>query len=203
MTLRLLTAFCFMLMLLPGGQAQVDYQLAGESAITIHGTSTLHDWKAVVPGYEGIFKIADDLVKKKLKEGAAIEKAMLKFEVETIDGGRGPSMNKKIKTALKSDEHPQIVFELDEPTKVERITSKDNEKFTMKAAGVLSIAGTSQDITLDLEGQRMENGQFHFKTKKPLKMSDFEIEPPSAMFGQIVTKDDIEVDFDLILTIKN
>jgi len=31
-----------------------------------------------------------------------------------------------------------------------------------------------------------------------MKLSDFDIEPPSAMFGQIQTKDDIVVHFNFI-----
>lgn len=180
--------------------AQTSYQLAGESSITIHGASTLHDWKATVPDYEGSFQMTDALSKKKIKESTAVESAVLKFKVESIDGGRGPSMNKKIKTALLSTAHPQIVFELSEPAKITAVT---NDMFTLEAKGQLSIAGASQAVTLQLEGQRQDNGNLHFTTEKPLKMSDFKIEPPSAMFGQIVTKDDIKVAFDLILSPKS
>lgn len=183
--------------------AQNNYQLAPESSVTIHGASTLHDWKAAVPDYEGNIQITDDLLKKNLKEGAAVSKAVLKFNVETIDGGRGPSMNKKIKTALQSTEHPQIVFELSEPAKITTVSDKKTHQFIMQANGSLRIAGASQSVSLKIEGQRMENGNISLKTEQPLKMSDFKIEPPSAMFGQIVTKDDIRVVFDLVLSPKS
>ena len=188
---------------MPVGQAQTVFELTEKSAITIHGTSTLHDWKATVPKYEASFEATDAAAKKKLKTETIFESATLKFDVETIDGGRGPSMNKKIKAALKSTEHPHIVFKLKEPAQIKAITDKNDETFILEAIGELSMAGASKNITMQLEGQRLADQSFAFKARIPLKMSDFSIEPPSAMFGQIVTKDDIEVEFDLFLKSKN
>lgn len=199
-SLRFLLPLFFGIFLAYQARTQGTYQLGPESTVTIHGTSTLHDWKAVVADYEGTIELTDALAKKKIKPGPAVESAVLKFKVATIDGGRGPSMNKKIMTALKSEEHPQIVFELSEPAAV---TATEGDKFTLQAKGQLNIAGASQQVTLDMDGQRKENGQIHFTTEKPLKMSDFKIEPPSAMFGQIVTKDDIKVSFDIVLSPKS
>jgi len=42
-----------------------------------------------------------------------------------------------------------------------------------------------------------DNSKLSFKGTLPLKLSDFNIEPPSAMFGQIVTGDEITLNFEL------
>ena len=44
-------------------------------------------------------------------------------------------------------------------------------------------------------GQKTEAG-ITLKGSKPLKFSEFDIEPPSATFGQIVCGDDIAVNFE-------
>ena len=57
------------------------------------------------------------------------------------------------------------------------------------------MAGKEKDISVDVELDE-QAGKLIFKGSKKLKMSDFEMTPPSAMFGQIQTHDDITVHFE-------
>jgi len=64
------------------------------------------------------------------------------------------------------------------------------------STGILSIAGNEQEVEVAVTGQLTAEGQLTFKGSKALKFSDFDIEPPSAMFGQIVCGDEITVHFE-------
>ena len=115
-----------------------------------------------------------------------------------MDGGRGPSMNKKIKKALKAATYPHVSFT---QTEAIHLASKDDGNTVVNATGSLNIAGVEKVVTIELTATTQEN-QLVFTGKYPMKMSDFDIEPPSAMFGQIETKDDITIEFELIYQTK-
>ena len=44
----------------------------------------------------------------------------------------------------------------------------------------------------------MEDGAFKFTGSKSFKMTEYEIKPPTAMFGQIETGDEVNIIFDII-----
>jgi hypothetical protein len=172
--------------------AQSQLSMTEDSKISVAGTSTLHDWKAAVSEFEGSCQLEAGLSDSPQK-GLALSAIQLSFKGETIDGGRGPAMNGKIKKALKVTEHPQITFEAAEAS----ITDVSGKGFTITTTGTINIAGADQEITMTLEGSKNEDNSYTFVGSKALKMTDFQITPPSAMFGQIETKDDITVNFEL------
>ena len=181
-------------------QAQTTaFQLHADSKVVITGSSTLHDWTGKVQSYEGKVQFLDNFLSKKIKKGPAIESVLVTFKVEGIDGGRGPAMNKKITAALKNTEHPTIQFQSTEPISVTEIVDKAQKLFKVTLKGDLSMAGVTQAIEMELNGKQLEDGNYHFSGERAMKMSDFKIDPPSAMFGQIQTKDDISIAFDLKL----
>ena len=188
-------SFCFALALSWGLQAQVSsYALDETSAISIKGTSTFHDWTATVGEFSGTLELGESFEAAKSKT-LVVDKASLQFQVVSIDGGRGAAMNKKIKAALKSTEHPAISFEITQAQKA--VIQKSDEGGVLQVSGKLAIAGVSKDITLSLTNTEAPAGTLAFVAEYPMKLSDFEMEPPSAMFGQIVTGDDITIVFDL------
>jgi polyisoprenoid-binding protein YceI len=156
-------------------EAQNTYKVAEGSRAWVEGTSTLKNWKAEVQTFDGAITV---------DEQGVISEVMFSFDVNSMDGGRGPDMNAKIYKALKADEYPAITF-----------VGKGNSGNAVM--GTLSLAGKRQETTVsgtvDLKGM-------HVSGEKELKLSDFDIEPPSAMFGQIVCHDDLIIKFDLNLT---
>lgn len=177
---------------------QDQFVLHEDSKISVEGSSTLTDWKAAVNQFEGKALAGNALNKKSLKAGEVLTSLSLTCDVATMDGGRGPAMNKKIKTALKVTEHPQITFEATSGS-IKEIKNKAEQSFIFLSKGMLTIAGVAQEVEIELEGKK-DDGKLLLNGSKDLKMSNFQIEAPSAMFGQIETKDDISIHFELILT---
>ena len=62
---------------------------------------------------------------------------------------------------------------------------------------MITIAGEQRKLNLSA-AIRQSNGTISIKGKKELKLSDFNISPPAAMFGQIETGNEITVVFDLV-----
>ena len=126
-----------------------------------------------------------------LEEGQTIDSFAFTVVVASLDGGRGASMNGKIKTALQATTSPTIIYQQTQPA---ALTQKDGQ-WMLTSMGSLSMAGKEKEISVDVLIEERDNGLV-FKGSKPLKMSDFEMTPPSAMFGQIQTYDDITVHFE-------
>ncbi len=162
--------------------AQDTFVLGEGSRVWVEGTSTLKNWQAEVKTFSG--EITTD-------EAGNITDVDLNLDVKSMDGGRGPDMNAKIYKALKSDEHPSIIFSGTVATPVDG---------DIATKGILKLAGKELEVLVSATGSTSSG---HLKGKHPLKLSDFEIEPPSAMFGQIVCYDDLTIVFDLNITKQN
>jgi hypothetical protein len=168
-----------------------QWQLDPESTpkFSITGTSTLSDWEVVCPG---VSDMPTSLSFDPNKPGK-ITAFGFKVPVETMDGGRGSSMNDKIKTAFVSTENPYVKFEQTKPADV--IKSGGSGNYTINSTGTLSMAGMDKTITVEcaavVEGNTLVISGF-----KNMKFSEFNMTPPSAMFGQIKTHDDIVVNYE-------
>jgi len=165
-----------------------DYHLAPEKSteLAIDGSSTLHAWTASAGKVSGVpSSISID------GESIVIEAFTILTEVVSLDGGRGPSMNEKIQKALKAQTHPEVTFVIGESFSIP-ISDLPDAGFPVK--GELNIAGISHDVEL-LTTVTIEDKALMISGKRDMKMSDFDIEAPSAMFGQIKTNDDITIRF--------
>ncbi len=157
--------------------AQEIYELdADQSSVSVDGSSTLRNWSAEVKNMEGEIKLDAD---------GKISEVSLSFEATTMDGGRGADMNKKIYKALKVESYPAIQFQGG--------PAESTDGFDLASEGELSIAGESKSVLIQAKGS-IGNG---IEGSTALKLSEFQIEPPTAMFGQIVCHDDITVVFNL------
>ena len=165
------------------------YNLAPDSStqITVTGTSTLHGWTVTAK------EVQDVPTQLTFSDSMTVDSFSFGVVVNSMDGGRGASMNKKITGALKAVEQPIITFEQKEIAIVSPIDATGN--FTLTSRGILKMAGLEKEVEIEVAGQKIANGII-LKGSKPLTFSQFEIEPPSAMFGQIVCGDDIAVNFD-------
>jgi polyisoprenoid-binding protein YceI len=161
--------------------AQESFSLTSESTLSVDGTSTLHDWTVNANTYLGSL-ILDDHVFTSIS---------FEVDVASIVSTRGATMDKKTHNALKKDEHPKIFF-----------TAKDiafSEGDNQSMPGKLTIAGVEKDVEIGATIKVFE-GKIQMTGNHKIKLQDYNMEPPTAMFGSIVVGDDVVVSFDLIFT---
>jgi polyisoprenoid-binding protein YceI len=94
--------------------------------------------------------------------------------------------------ALKTKANKNISFVLTSGT----VTQSDPSSYLVKVIGNLTIAGKTQKI--DLAATAKYNGadkSFTINGSKKLKMTDYGVDPPTAMFGTIKTGNDITISF--------
>ena len=190
MTLKFLTAVCVILANSLVAIGQTTYKLQPPSSIEISGTSTLSDWVVKSQQISGEMTFTGS-TKGATSTNGTVSNANATLDVLTIHSEKGETMDNKMYAALKNEEHPRITFSLTQPLKVMTAQS------TMQATGDVELAGVKRPMTFALNLVSMADNSFRFKGTASLKLSDFSIEPPTAMFGQIETGDEITVQLDL------
>jgi len=157
-----------------------------QSKLIVEGTSSLHDWylKATDMGGQVNFNLDSVLHIKKLT---------LLVQVMGLKGGK-KGMIKKMRNTLQVVKYSTIAFQLKRTDKTTRI---NNRGFRLETAGTLTIAGVNRDITLKLL-MTVKNNSITIVGNKKLKMTDYDLKPPKALFGMFKTNDSIKVKFSVI-----
>lgn len=186
-TIRILIIAIFLILPLTG-ISQVSYQIKTHE-ITIDGTSNLQSWSADVKDVNGSFELT-------LEDGkiVGIDKVDLSIDATSIEGSEGRRMNKKIYESLKTSSHPNVKYELRD------ILSLYENPGTARitALGVLTIAGVSRIIEIKPVGRVLPNGDIEFKGTETIDMTNYNIDPPTAMFGVLRTGDEVEVTYRVV-----
>ena len=175
-------------------QSKTFVSIENAAEVAVSGGSTLTDWVVRTTDITGFpEELNIDM------GNVQIEDFDFKVNVTSMDGSRGAAMNNKIYKALLSEAHPHIIYDQLKPTA--DFTSLEDGSFTLRSTGSISIAGIEKDSEVEVKGY-VEDEKLILESSYALKMSSYDIDPPSAMFGQIQTKDDIVVNFKFIYTQK-
>lgn len=106
-------------------------------------------------------------------------------------------MNQDMYEALKADEYPTIEYVLDDARLLTGVPEPGDE-FSIQTRGRLTIAGAEREITMVVKGERLSDGTYRVEGSEPLAMSDFGVDPPTALLGLVKAHDRIVVRFDLV-----
>lgn len=156
-----------------------------ESDFTVAGTSTLHDWTMTT-------KSASSSSSMEISDaGLEIKSFTLSIRAESLKSGK-TTMDDIAYDALKSKKNPNIQFKL---SNVSSITKSGNT-YNIQAKGILTIAGKSCNVNITGKAS-INNNQIKIYGSKTIKMTDFDMEPPTAMFGTIKTGDTITINYNL------
>lgn len=152
--------------------------------ITILGSSNIHDWKIT----SSAGKISLQVI---FKDGqiSLIKDVQVIIPVVYLKSDKGKKMDKKILEALKSDKFPEIKFSLDYIKKIEPI----NSKATIYSLGYLEIAGQTKLVELLVNAETIDIETIQIKLTKKIKMTDFGIKLPTALFGMVKTNDEVTI----------
>lgn len=186
--LTFLLAACVCVGILAFSLAPVTtYRFADESRIWVEGTSTVHDWDCQVTRFLG--RVNADT------EGArmtALASARVTIPVRSIDCDNG-TMNGKLRDALGEE---AVRYEL---TRAVPAAAGADGWFAVETTGTLTISGTSRPARLSMRAKANGDGSFRFTGTHSFRMTDFGIDPPTALLGTLKTGDDLTVRFDVVI----
>ena len=111
-----------------------------------------------------------------------------------------PVMERDMRQALLADRFPAIVFHFSEL--ISGITHDiDHNTYAAIISGEITLAGAHKQIQLPVVAQRLARDRFRIQAELPLRMTDFGVRPPTALFGMVKARDELVVRFDLVLQV--
>lgn len=109
-------------------------------------------------------------------------------------------MENDMRDALKADRHPTVAFTF-RALRGGVQHDLDTGLYHATIAGDLTLAGVTKTIDLKISAERVSRSSFRVRAALPLRMTDFGITPPSALFGAIRARNSLTVRFDLTLNV--
>lgn len=158
---------------------QTYSSMLSESSMTVNGTSTLHDWESDVEDFTATCTMNNE----------ELESASFSANVRSIKSGTD-SMDENTYEALKAEEYSKIKFESNS------IKKSGNQ---LVVSGKLTIAGKSQNIQMTMDLEKWSSSSMTVHGEYTLKMTDYGVTPPKAMWGTIKTGDEVTIKFKIVL----
>lgn len=150
------------------------------SSITIQGTSNLHNWESKAQEING--QINANLLSKQ------VQSLMVEIPVKSIKSGE-KLMDTKTYEAFNADKNPNIQFKMTEVNNLQINETNVNVTLT----GNLTLAGVTRKVSIKAAGKPQKNNSYNFVGSVALKMTDFDIKPPTAMMGMLKVGNDINL----------
>lgn len=189
LNMKSLMLLCLLLCLSPEIVAQNEsakrtVQLLADSELTITGDTNINKFQCGfnTKRLERSKEISFSAQGNKLK----FKNAVLILNNEGFDCGN-KGINKDFHDLLRTDDYPSISLEL--------IELKVQDEYRAVADIEITIAGKHKNYTLPIE--IVDTSINCFTGTLKLNINDFDLKPPKKMFGLIVVKKDIEINFNL------
>lgn len=162
--------------------AQTNYTIATGTELKISGGSSLHDWEMVSKEAKGtaVFILSGTTV-------SGAQSLKVNAEAESLKSGTRGLDNNAYK-ALKTGQHKQISFTLKE-----LVGTAPN--YTAK--GDFTIAGVTKPASFPVK-LTQTGSNLIFEGKYDTKLTNFSIDPPTALMGTVKTRDDVTISFKTI-----
>jgi len=176
-----------------GESSPINAKLLEIGSMTIIGSSTLHDWEVEATDYTVRFQVPGDWFRSEEKwTGGEVAELVVTVPVEQLDGGKN-KMNRDLREALRFRDHPEIQFIWD------TIQFKGATDTGRRAdvSGRVFMAGVERAIRFETDLSLNEWSQIVASGSVELNMSDFDIDPPTALFGVIRTDEIVYLRFEL------
>jgi polyisoprenoid-binding protein YceI len=166
-----------------------------DSKLWIDGTSNLHAWTCKAEKMDAAIDL-DAAAAAQLASAPpkALKRVRVKVPIKSLKCGHG-AMDDNLYKALNADGSPDISYIL----ATFEAAPSDKDTFTLHTIGTLTIAGKENKISMDVEATRLADGTVKAKGMLPIKMTDYGIKPPTAIFGRLKTGDEVKINFELTI----
>ncbi len=157
------------------------------SEIKASGTSSLHDWEMPLTLFE-----SSTTLKNGQGSSYIISGTQFSGKAASIESDKS-IMTKKAREALKADKNPLIIFKQTE----DATANLGKGAAPVEVKGNLTIAGITRPVKIEAIGQKIGDDEFKTTATIKIKMSDFKMDPPTAMLGAIKTDDEVIIHLDM------
>jgi polyisoprenoid-binding protein YceI len=177
-----------------GAQGTARVAVAPESKLWIEGTSNLHGWSCKATTLDAAVELdAATAAQISVAPPKSLKRVQVKVPVKSIKCGHG-GMDDNLYKALKADDSPDISYIM---ATFDAAPGEAKDSFTLHTVGTLTIAGKENNLSMDVTATRMPDGTVKAVGVVPIKMTDYGIKPPTAIFGRLKTGDEVKINFEL------
>ena len=130
-----------------------------------------------------------------MTDGKIISLSKLSFSLpaKSLKSGH-TAMDKNTYKAFKTDANPNIGFVMSSAT----VTSKSANHYQFDCVGTMTIAGTAKQTNLVATAvYNPADKSLTVTGVKKMKMTDYNVKPPTVMLGAIKTGNDISIAYNL------
>jgi polyisoprenoid-binding protein YceI len=170
-------------------EATFKLSSSNDVVMNIAGTTPLKNWTMMAHGLCGDAK----MTVTKDNHLAEIQELCFNLPVHNLKG-EGSGMDNDAYKALKADQYHDIVFRMISAN----IEPRDAHHYDVKARGNLTVAGVTREVVLQMAGNAAKDGSITFAGSEQVKMSDYNVERPSILFGVIKAGDVMTLTYNLI-----
>lgn len=186
-TRKIFPLFIAALLVAGSGYAQDTYKPTA-SKMTVTGSSTLHEWTSEVSqvDWSGLITLTDNKLEAK--------NLVITIPVKSIKSTHGKMMDNKTYEAFRYEKNPTIIY------KITGTQTKESDKSVLEATGTLTMAGVTKAFPVQVKSKSLPNGTLVLTGSRKIKMTDFNMDPPTAMMGTINVGEEVTVNFEVTLT---
>src|SRR6185503_20242112 len=177
-------------------------KLGSGSVLWLEGWSNVHEWESRTT--QPTVKLLRDTESADPADVAALDQWLrsgtlrgldLVVPLATLHSKKGATLDKNLMRALKAEQNPEITFHLAQA----RVGEASGDSISVSADGVLRVAGRERPITVAGRLVRSEAGVW-LKGSHGLRMTAFDVKPPTMMMGTMRVRDSVSVHFNLLLS---
>jgi polyisoprenoid-binding protein YceI len=180
-------------------QETVRIPVSADSKLWIDGTSNLHGWSCKAEKFDAAIELdATAAAQLSAAPPKALKRVEVRVPVKALKCGHG-AMDNNLYKALNADQTPDVTYIL---ATFEAAPGETKDTFTLQTQGTLTIAGKQNKLAMDVVATRLADGTLKATGMVPIKMTDFGIQPPTAIFGRLKTGDEVKVNFELTVGAK-
>lgn len=178
--------------------SEIEYSFLKGSQIVVNGTTNVKNFNCVSS------KLFTGLQAKFIRDNTNtlyFSNTALQLAVSLLDCG-SKVINNDLARILNAQQYPNILISLKDVQFPNNILPVQLNKSNITANVYITLSGKTRLNTLRLTGTQTGD-IYSFKGECNIKLSDYGINPPKALFGMIKVHDEIHVLFDLKLKISN
>ena len=168
------------------------YTVEADSKLSIEGKSSVNDFSCILED-----TISEDTLQfntEVIDDEVFISGDSISLTINRFDCGK-KGINRDFRKTLKSDVYPSIKLAL-----LNLKIDDDMQLPSLRAEVEIQIAGVKHIMELSFDNIEQNGKQTVVSGSKVLKMSDFELHPPSPLFGLIKVDDTLTIYFDLVIS---
>lgn len=167
-------------------------RLSDESKLSIKGKSNVNEFSCQAEhdlqqdSLNYFYQVSGDTV--------TVNGVLLALEIDQFDCGKR-AINRDFRSTLKFKEYPFIEIILNE-----LVLADPSDIIPEEALVTIRIAGVERKYTVPLQSFSSSEDHFVVGGNKILHMTDFGLTPPSPMLGLIKVDDELDIEFDLVIS---